>query len=239
MTLQTVVLAGGLGTRMRPATETLPKALLPVAGRAFTDWQLDLLAARGVRDVLLCVGHLGEQIEAHVGDGSRWGVSVRYSHEDGALLGTGGALRLARERNLLDEEFFVLYGDSYLPVDFDEVAAAFRDSRAPALMTVYRNEGRLEASNACFDGRTVTLYDKKAPRPGMAFVDFGLSVMSRRVVETRTGEGFCDLADVLSALSREGLLAGHEVRERFYEVGSPAGLADLERHLAAAETRRP
>lgn len=239
MTLQTVVLAGGLGTRMRPATETVPKALLPVAGRPFADWQLELLAARGVRHVLLCVGHLGEQVEAHVGDGSRWGLSVRYSHEEGGLLGTGGALRLARERNLLDEEFFVLYGDSYLQVDFHEVAAAFRDSGAPALMTVWRDEGRLEAVNACFDGRMVTVYDKRTARPGMAFVDFGLSVLSRRVVETRTGDGFCDLADVFATLSRDGLLAGHEVAERFYEIGSPAGLADLERHLASAGTRRP
>ncbi|HLI55365.1 MAG TPA: sugar phosphate nucleotidyltransferase [Acidimicrobiales bacterium] len=239
MTLQTVVLAGGLGTRMRPATEKVPKALLPVAGRPFVDWQLELLAARGVRRVLLCVGHLGEQIEAHVGDGSRWGLSVCYSREDGGLLGTGGALRLARERDLLDEEFFVLYGDSYLPVDFDQVAAAFRRSGGAALMTLFRNEGRLEASNACFDGRMVTVYDKRTPRPDMAFVDFGLSVLSRWVVETRTGEGFCDLADVFAALSRDGLLAGHEVAERFYEVGSPAGLADLERHLASAGTRQP
>jgi NDP-sugar pyrophosphorylase family protein len=233
-----VILAGGLGTRMRPTTDQVPKALIGVLGRPFADWQLELIAGSGVNDVVYSVGHLGEQIEAHVGNGARWGLSIRYSYERSGLLGTGGALRLAVDRGLLDDPFYVLYGDSYLHVNYAEVADRFRNSGRPALMTVYRNDGALERSNACYvDGR-VTLYDKRSAEPSLTlrYVDYGLSVLEPSVVAECIPSGVkVDLSDTYHDLSIAGRLAGHEVRSRFYEVGSPGGVADLERLFRQAD----
>jgi len=237
MTLQTVILAGGLGTRMRPRTETIPKALLPVAGKPFAEWQLDLLAQNGIRDVLYTVGHLGEQIEAHVGNGGRWGLSVRYSYEDAGLLGTGGAIRLASDRELLDGSFFILYGDSYLPISLAPVERAFRAADEPALMTVFNNDGRWGPNNAVFENGRVTLYDKnRGSQPSnMKFIDYGLSALTRRVVTDHIEQGkACDLADVLKQLSISGQLAGYEINTRFYEIGSPQGISCLEDFLRLA-----
>jgi NDP-sugar pyrophosphorylase family protein len=238
--MQCVILAGGLGTRMRPRTETVPKSLLEVAGRPFVDHQLEWLAAHGCTEVVLSVGYLGEMIEAHVGDGTGFGLRVRYVNEGATLRGTAGAVRLAVEEGALAEEFLLTYGDSYLPVDFADVAAAFRASRAPALMTVFHNEGRWDTSNVVFDeaAGTIVLYDKtRTLRPAQEFryIDYGLSALRRGVIEREVpvGERY-DLADVFRGLSQRGELAGYRVRERFYEVGSPQGLADLEALLGGA-----
>jgi NDP-sugar pyrophosphorylase family protein len=238
--MQCVILAGGLGTRMRPRTETVPKSLLEVAGRPFVDHQLVWLAAHGVTDVVLSVGYLGEMIEAHVGDGSRFGVAVRYVSEGATLRGTAGAVRLAADEGALAEEFLLTYGDSYLPIDFGAVGAAFRASGAPALMTVFENAGRWDTSNVVFDeaaGRIV-LYDKSRtlrPAEEFRYIDYGLSALRRSVIEREVprGERY-DLADVFRGLSQRGELAGYRVRERFYEVGSPQGLADLDALLGGA-----
>ncbi len=232
--MQCVVLAGGLGTRMRPHTETVPKSLLEVRGKPFVDHQLAWLAGHGVRDVLLSVGHLGEQVEAHVGDGSRYGLAVAYVNEGATLRGTAGALALAAERGALADEFLLTYGDSYLPIDFGAVASAFVRSGKPALMTVFHNEGRWDTSNVVFDPATNTLalYDKsrtRRPAADYGYIDYGLSALRRDVIEREVPRGVkYDLADVFRPLSERGELAGYLVRERFYEIGSPSGLADLE-----------
>jgi NDP-sugar pyrophosphorylase family protein len=232
--MQCVILAGGLGTRMRPRTETVPKALLEVSGRPFVDHQLAWLAGHGVGEVVLSVGHLGEQIEAHVGDGSRYGLAVRYVNEGPTLLGTAGALRLAAAEGALADEFLLTYGDSYLPIDFGAVAAAFRRSQRPALMTVFHNEGRWDTSNVVFDPERseVVLYDKsrtRRPASDYRYIDYGLSALRLSVVVGEVpAQGKYDLADVFRPLSERGELAGYLVRERFYEIGSPSGLADLE-----------
>lgn len=238
--MQCVILAGGLGTRMRPHTETVPKALLEVAGRPFVDHQLAWLATHGVSSVVLSLGHLGERIEAHVGDGSRYGIPVRYVREGSTLRGTAGALRLALERGVLDAEFLVVYGDSYLPIDFAAVASAFRASALPALMTVFANEGRWDTSNVVFDEAAARLvvYDKQRKlRPAEDFrhIDYGLSAFRRSVIERDVPPGVrYDLADVMRDLSVRGELFGLSVTERFYEIGSPEGLAELERLLSPA-----
>jgi NDP-sugar pyrophosphorylase family protein len=237
--MQCVILAGGLGTRMRPLTETVPKSLLPVLGRPFIEHQLAWLAGHGVREVLLSIGRLGEQIEQHVGDGSRFGVSVRYVNEGEALIGTAGALRLALDRGALDSEFLLTYGDSYLPIDFAAVADAFRRSGKPALMTVFENQGRWDTSNVVFDreSETIVLYDKQRtlrPAGDYRYIDYGVSALARSVIEQGVpASGKFDLADVFGPLSQRGELAGLEVSERFYEIGSPAGLADLETFLGS------
>jgi len=233
---QCVILAGGLGTRMLPMTERLPKALLPVAGRPFIDHQLEWLARHGVESVVVCIGHLGAQLRDHVGDGARWGLSARFADEGELLRGTAGALRVALEAGLLDQAFFVLYGDSFLPIDFAAVGRAFMSTRQAALMTVFRNDGRWDTSNVIYAAGKVLLYDKgHRTRPASEFhhIDYGLAVLSRQLISDRVpAQGRSDLAHLYFQLSNEGLLAGFEVSERFFEIGSPNGLADLERWLS-------
>jgi NDP-sugar pyrophosphorylase family protein len=235
--MQVVILAGGLGTRMRSVDSGVPKCLISVAGRPFADHQLSWLARRGVSDVLYSIGYLGEQIRAFVGDGARWNLKIRYVDEGAQLRGTAGALRLALDADLLEERLEVLYGDSYLDVDLQEVDAVHRASGLPALMTVYRNAGRWEESNAVFDGTLVRRYEKHCPEPpaDMCFIDYGLSSLTRAVVEQNVAaEGESDLASLYSMLSRKGQLGGYEVSTRFYEIGSPDGLRELEEHLASS-----
>jgi NDP-sugar pyrophosphorylase family protein len=219
---------------MYPATKTIPKCLVEVAGRPFAHWQLEWLASQGVDRVVFSIGHLGDMIRTELGDGSKWGVTLTYVDEGEELLGTGGALRLAVERAAVEEEFFVLYGDSYLSIDLRAVNEAFHARGAEALMTVYRNRGRWEESNVVFADGMITRYQKGLadPPPEMQFVDYGLSVVRGGVVlEVVPVEVPNDMADAFAALSRAGRLAGFEASERFFEIGTPAGLADLEAHL--------
>jgi NDP-sugar pyrophosphorylase family protein len=226
--LPVAILAGGLATRMHPVTQTIPKSLIEVAGRPFIEHQLELLHAEGIKNVVLCVGYLGEMIEAHIGDGRRFGLSVRYSFDGEKLLGTGGALR--RALPLLGQDFFVLYGDSYLEIDYAAVQAAYRGSAKPALMTVFRNEGQWDTSNVLFDGENILRYDKRHPTADMKYIDYGLGVLSSDLLKHRGSEAF-DLADIYAELVGESRLAGFEATKRFYEIGTPSGLALTESYL--------
>ena len=227
--LPVAILAGGLATRQRPITKTIPKALVPVAGRPFVLWQLEYLRDQGVSRVVLCTGYRSTQIEQSVGDGSQFGVAVEYSDDGTTLLGTGGALGKALP--LLGPEFFVLYGDSFLPVSFSTVEQAYYDSDRPGLMTVYRNEGEWDTSNVVFNNGQVLEYNKAKPRHAMDYIDYGLGVLSKNVVEHYYQEKVFDLATVYEALANARQLAGFEVFERFYEIGSPDGLAQTEEYL--------
>jgi N-acetyl-alpha-D-muramate 1-phosphate uridylyltransferase len=222
------ILAGGLATRMHPATQTIPKSMIEVAGRPFIEHQLELLRAEGVKQVVLCVGHLGEMIEAHVGDGSRFGLSVRYSFDGEKLLGTGGALRRALPH--LGQDFFVLYGDSYLEIAYALVQAVYRERGKPALMTVFRNEGKWDTSNVLFDGTDVIRYDKRQPAADMKFIDYGLGILNSDLLGAADSEAF-DLSEIYAALAGQGQLAGFEATKRFYEIGTPAGLSVADGHL--------
>ena len=220
------ILAGGLATRLRPITEKIPKSLVPVAGRPFLAHQLELLRSRGIRRAVLCVGYLGEMIQRDFGDGKSSGVKLDYSMDGEKLLGTGGAIK--RALPLLGDEFFVLYGDSYLPVEYAPIADFFRRSGKLGCMTVFRNEGKYDASNVVFAGGEIKVYDKKAKLPEMRHIDYGLSLFKASAFDSYPADQPFDLAEVMGKLVREKQLAGFEVRERFYEIGSPAGLAELE-----------
>ncbi len=228
--LPVAILAGGLATRLRPVTETIPKSLVTVAGEPFLAHQLRLLRSQGVERAVLCVGHLGEMIEREFGDGSAFGVSVQYSFDGPALLGTGGALRAALP--LLGEAFFVLYGDSYLPIDYAAAAAAWTASGQPALMTVFQNEGVWDTSNVEFTAGRIARYDKRERTPAMRHIDYGLSIFSHAVFDKRLAGVAFDLADVQRELAAAGQLAGHEVSQRFYEIGSHDGLSALDQFLS-------
>ena len=224
------ILAGGLATRLRPITETIPKSLVSVAGRPFIEHQLEQLQREGIRRVVLCVGHLGEMVRDVVGDGSRFGLRVDYSFDGPKLLGTGGALRQALP--LLGDTFFVLYGDSYLPIPFAPVAETFLESGQQGLMTVYRNEGSHDTSNVVFADGRIRIYDKKAKLPEMRHIDYGLELLKPAAFEPFAGREAFDLAELLQNLLGRDQLAGHEVMTRFYEIGSHAGLNELDALLA-------
>jgi len=224
--LPVAILAGGLATRLRPITDTIPKALVEVAGAPFIVRQLDYLQAQRCREVVLCVSHLGDQIEAVVGDGSLFGMRVRYAFDGPVRLGTGGALQQALP--LLSEVFFVLYGDSFLPIDFAAVQRAFVAAQRPALMTVLKNHDRWDKSNVEYRKGVVIEYNKRRPRPEMAYIDYGLSILSAITFEAYARGTPFDLADVFHDLSMTGHLAGFEVHQRFYEIGSHEGLAATE-----------
>jgi N-acetyl-alpha-D-muramate 1-phosphate uridylyltransferase len=234
-TLPVAILAGGFATRLGALLKGAPKSMVPVAGEPFIGHQLRLLRRRDVRRVVLCLGHLGATIADYVGDGSRFGLDVGYSFDGDRPLGTGGALR--RALAMLGDAFFVLYGDSYLDVPFGAVERAFAEAGAPALMTVYRNEGRWDRSNVVFDGGCILRYQKGVNDPRMRHIDYGLGVLSAGAL---TGPSFWeafDLADVYGELAAEGRLAGYEVTHRFYEVGTPEGLAETDFFLRTRDGR--
>jgi len=220
------ILAGGLATRLRPTTEKVPKALIPVAGQPFLAHQLRLLQGAGLRRVVLCVGYRGEMIEQEFGDGRNYGVELSYSFDGPELLGTGGALKKAQP--LLGERFLVLYGDSYLPIDYSAPVHAFVASGKLGLMTVFRNEGRWDASNVWFQDGAIKSYSKTERAPEMRYIDYGLGILdSKGLGPWPDGKAF-DLADVYRDLIGRNELAGFEVEQRFYEIGSPEGLAELD-----------
>lgn len=231
------ILAGGLATRLRPVTETIPKSLVDVAGRPFAEHQIELLRERGLTDVVFLVGHLGEMVQDALGDGSRWGIRIRYAFDGPRALGTGGAVRQALP--LLSDPFFVLYGDSYLDCDYAAVERAFAASGAGALMTVYRNDGRWDASNVVYAGGRILRYDKRQRTADMRHIDYGLGMFRHAAFEARRAPGTTAGADDafdLVTVYQERLaledLAGFEVPTRFYEIGSPAGLDETRAHLA-------
>jgi NDP-sugar pyrophosphorylase family protein len=233
--MQSVILAGGLGTRLYPITHEIPKAPVPIRGKPFASYQLAWLARQGVQDVVYCIGHKGAQIVDVVGDGSAWGLRVRYVSEGDNLKGTAGALRLALDTTHLNDAFFVLYGDSFLPIAYPPVIARYAEVGKPALMTVLRNDNRWDRSNVVYTPPIVSLHDKKcddSTRLKMTHIDYGLQVLSRKLLADRIpADTVVDLADVLHRLSCEGELAGYEVTQRFYEVGSPAGIEDFSRYV--------
>jgi len=236
--MQCVVLAGGLGTRMKRLSAAMPKAMIPVAGQPFIRHQLRLLDRFGVDDVVISTGYLGEQIEAEVDAHHPTGMSVRCVGDGPVLLGTAGALRRMASLDLLDPRFLVVYGDSYLLIDYADVWERFDADRYSALMTVLDNVEELDASNVVFDGERVVLYRKGVADPGgkgMRFIDYGLSVLERDdLIRLVPSEGPYDLAAVFESLSIRSRLQGYEATQRFFEIGSERGLVELEQLLSGA-----
>ncbi len=226
------VLAGGLATRLRPITETIPKSLVAVAGEPFIAHQLRLIRRQGFARAVLLTGHLGDQVEDFVGDGRRFGLSVEYARDGDVARGTGGAVRNAL--SLLGEQFFLIYGDSYLPIDALPVWNAYCVSGCPALMTVLHNRDAWDPSNALFDGRLVRRHDKTlSGQPGIEWIDYGMSVFAGHVVREWPQADPFDLSRLTGELARRDLLAGFEVRDRFYEIGKPEALGETETYLAS------
>ena len=226
--LPVAILAGGLATRLKPITETVPKLLVEVAGEPFFSHQIRLLNKAGLRHLVLCVGYLGDKVVQDYGDGSKYGTKIEYSFDGPKLLGTGGAL--IRALPLLGDVFYVLYGDSYLPIDYVSVGEAFLKSGKLGLMTVYENSERYDASNVWFGDGTLRAYDKKNKLPTMRHIDYGLGVFRAAAFDGFPTDQVVDLEEVQKALLSRDQLAGYEIKERFYEIVSHAGLSELD-HL--------
>jgi len=227
--LPVAILAGGLATRLRPITETIPKALIEVAGKPFVSHQLQYLRQQGVTSVTLCIGYLGEMIQEFVGDGSQWGLKVSYSLDGPVLLGTGGALKQALPT--LGDRFFILYGDSYLPINYANVQKAFIDSNQLGLMTVLKNKNQWDRSNVTFELGKLIEYNKEVINSGMHYIDYGLGALQATVLGQYPDSEPFDLSKVYNQLSMRQQLAGYEVFDRFYEIGSIQGIADTETYL--------
>ncbi len=221
------ILAGGLGTRLGERVRDTPKPLLEVAGEPFLIHQLRLLAGCGAQRVVLCVGYLGERVEQRIGS-ECFGIEIRYSYDAPELDGTLGAIR--RSRALLGDRFLVLYGDTYLRIDYADVARTWEASGLPAVMAVLRNEGRWDTSNTLFaDGRVVA-YDKTAPTREMEWIDYGLGGLTAAAIEA-VPDWESDLSALYRKLASAGLLCGYEAQERFFEIGTPAALAEADAFL--------
>jgi NDP-sugar pyrophosphorylase family protein len=227
--LPVAILAGGLATRLRPLTDTIPKSLVEINGEPFLWHQLRLLRENGIDQVVLCVSHLGEQVRDSVGDGRAFGLHIDYSFDGSIMLGTAGAIK--RAQPLLGESFFVLYGDSYLPIGWAAVESAFRKSGKAGLMTVYRNDGQWDASNVEFEDGRILAYNKKVRTLRMRHIDYGLGVLNQTALDLVPDGEAWDLASLYRELLDSGELAGLEMAHRFYEIGSFDGIEELRSYL--------
>ncbi len=229
--LTVAILAGGLATRLRPMTETVPKSLLEVNGEPFAVHQLRLLQANGIRRVVICIGHLGALVQRAIGDGGALGLEVDYSIDGPVLLGTAGAIKNALPK--LGETFFVMYGDSYLPCDYAAISRNFESAGVLGMMTVFRNEGKWDTSNVEFAAGKIVAYSKTNRNPRMRYIDYGLGVFRAEAFDILPVGEASDLAELYMDLLQRKQLAAYEVTERFYEIGSPEGLRETAEFLAA------
>jgi N-acetyl-alpha-D-muramate 1-phosphate uridylyltransferase len=227
--LPIAILAGGLATRLRPLTSTIPKSLIDINGEPFVAHQLRLLRNHRIDSIVLCVGHLGELIRDRIGDGAAYGVKVEYVFDGPAPLGTAGAIKKALP--LLGDAFFVIYGDSYLPCDYGAVQEAFLAGNKPALMTVFRNEGLWDASNVEFEQGGIVAYDKKSRTARMRWIDYGLGAFRSSAFQIVPDGKSYDMASLYQSLLQQGGLAGFEIKDRFYEIGSFVGLKETADYL--------
>jgi MurNAc alpha-1-phosphate uridylyltransferase len=227
--LSVAILAGGLATRLRPITETIPKALIEIAGEPFINHQLKYLKKQGISSVVLCIGYLGEMIKSVVGDGSQFGLQVHYSFDGPKLLGTGGAIKAALP--ILGPHFYIFYGDSYLPIEFEPVEKAYFSSKKLGLMTVLRNNNQWDKSNVIYENHQLVEYNKNLLKPNMSYIDYGLGILNSDVFTTYSEDTPFDLSIVYNDLSIKNQLFGFEVKNRFYEIGSHQGIVETEQYL--------
>jgi NDP-sugar pyrophosphorylase family protein len=222
-----VILAGGIGSRLGRLTKKTPKALIKVNGKPFIHYQLTLLSKQGIKKIILCIGHLGNKIKKFVGDGKKFNLEVKYSYEK-KLLGTGGAIKNAF--SLIKKNFFIMYGDTYLPINFINVQNRYKRLKSNPLITVYKNQNNLDKSNVFFNGKRI-VYDKKNYLKKMKYIEYGLSIFNKKIFKYFSKKKKFDLSDVFYFLSKKKLLNYYIVKKRFYEIGSISGLKDSKKYL--------
>lgn len=223
-----MILAGGKATRLGSLTQSCPKSMVMVGDKPFLEIQINMIRKTGARNILLCLGHLSQQIINFFGDGKKFGVNITYSIEE-ETLGTAGALKNAE--NLLADTFITIYGDSYLLLDIGEITSHFETSGKLGLMTVYRNSGLYDRSNTSIDDNgMVVKYDKQNTN-GLEYIDYGLSIFQKQVLDWIPQRKYYPLEKVFYKLIEMNELVAFETKERFYEIGSPAGLAEFRKFI--------
>ena len=227
--MQIAILAGGLATRLQPLTEKIPKSMIMINGKPFLQYQLEFLKRGGISDIVLCVGYLSEQIETHFGDGKRFGVDIKYSKEHERLLDTAGALKNAE--TLLEEEFFVMYGDSYLFLNFKEVQSHFQKFNKSALMVVYKNYDKYDKSNVAVGNGLIKKYDKKHKTNDMVYIDYGVSILRKKVLDVIPKGQVYSLESLFHELIKQKEMLAFETKKRFYEMGSYNGLEEFKKYV--------
>ncbi len=223
--MQAVILAGGIGAKLRPLTYTTAKLMLKVYDRPFLEHHIIALKSHGISDIIILVGHLGSQIQSFFGDGSGLGVSIKYSSDD--MLGSGGAIKNAS--GLLDDEFLVINGDTYLPEDYSAITKKFHSAGKPCLMTVYKN-GEIMKNNACVSGGEVVAYDNTADR-GFTHVDAGVTAMKKSVLDMTVRKAFSLESETYPKLVSMKQLACFETKERFFDIRTLQRLENIRRIL--------
>lgn len=223
--MQVAILAGGLATRLGHVTKDKPKSMIRILGKPFLEYQLQALKENGILNAVLCIGYLGEQIQNYFGDGSSFGMNIRYSFED-KLLGTAGALKKAE--NLLDDIFFTLYGDSYLFLDFKAAMTYFLTQNKLALMCVYKNFDRYDRSNTVVEGNSVKKFSNKEKTEDMVHIEYGANILRKEALRLIPEGKSYGLDDLFPRLVEMGELLAYEVKQRFYQIGSPQGLKEFE-----------
>jgi MurNAc alpha-1-phosphate uridylyltransferase len=227
--LPMAILAGGMATRLGHLTKETPKSLIEIAGRPFIDYQLRMFARVGFSQIVICVGNLSEKIIDFVGDGKEYGLEVKYSHDGAEQLGTGGAIQKALP--LINSDFFVQYGDSFLDFSYKELEQEYKKNSAPCLMTVYSNQNNFDKSNVKILASNYIIYSKSEPIPEMTFIDYGCMVLNLKSFGKYSTAPKFDLSDYLEHVSESGLLRGYEVKNRFFEIGSKSGLNAFEEYV--------
>jgi len=227
--MQIVVLCGGKATRLYPLTKKIPKSMMRFEGKPFLEKQLDLLKKNRIFDIVLCVGYKAEQIKKYFGDGKNFGVEIKYSSDKKRLLGTGGALKKAE--NLLEDSFLVMWGDSYLPFNFQKAIKFFKKSNKPGMMIVFKNLNKYEPSNVEVKNNLVKSYSKKRKTKKMKYIDYGISIYRKEVLKHLPKNQICDLTKLQQALIKKRQLLAYPAEKRFYQIGSPDGLEELKNYI--------
>jgi NDP-sugar pyrophosphorylase family protein len=229
-----VILAGGLATRLGKIAHDTPKSMILIEGRPFLEYQLELLSRQNIKDIVLCVGHLGEKIKSYFDNGKKLGVKIDYSWEE-TPLGTGGALKNAG--GLLQNDFMMLYGDSYLPIDYHKVINMFRGKNILGTMVIYKNNNKYDKSNIVLNEGRIMAYDKEKKLPGMVYIDAGLSIFKKEVLKNLPRRKQIPLDTLINQLIDSGQLSAYITEQRFYEVGSPKGLQDFHNYISTRTLR--
>jgi len=225
---QIVVLAGGLATRLGELSKNQPKSLIKINNKPFLQYQLELFKRNGINRVILCLGHLGEQIESYFGTGSRFGMDIKYSYENKPL-STAGAIKNAEP--MLEDDFFTIYGDSYVFLDFADIYKYFHDKKKLALMTVYKNNNLYDASNTVIRDGLVIKYNKRQKTSGMHYIEYGVNLFRKDILDIIPEDSYYELGEVFNSLIIDEELIAYEAKERFYEIGSLNGLADFKKYI--------
>lgn len=226
---QMVILAGGMATRLYPVTKTIPKAMLDINGEPFIAHQLRLIKKKGISDVLICAGYLGEQIKDYVKEGQTFNLNVQYSFDGEKLLGTAGALRKAV--HYLADDFYIMYGDSYLDVDYEDIYRVYGESNKDGIMTIIENRNMWDKSNVLYEEGKIVLYDKKQHNDKMHFVDYGLSILKNEEIRKLPENDISDLSEVFKKMVQEQRMAAYIETKRFYEIGSVAGIEETKQYI--------